>query len=160
MKIYITVDDVVTSSGRYPERANSPELTDEVKSNIAALVDKVNNLLTEIKWTKDISISSGFRPSKVNANVKGAAKKSNHMVGMACDILDDGQLCLIIYKNQNIAKKHGLFLEDPRWTLKGTLGNFSGWTHLQTKKTSKQVFIPYSDIVKNPPNLEVEKLLK
>ena len=74
MKIYITVDDVITSSGRYPERKESPELTDEVKSNIAGLVDKVNRLLTELKWNKNVSISSGFRPSNVNIKTKGAAK--------------------------------------------------------------------------------------
>ena len=102
MKIYITVDDIITSSGRYPERAKSPELTNELKTNAAKLCDAVNNLLTELKWNKPVSISSGFRPSSVNANVKGAAKKSNHMLAKACDIVDDGSLCVTLFKNQNV----------------------------------------------------------
>lgn len=141
MKIYITVDDVVTSSGRYPERANSPELTDEVKSNIARLIDKVNALLTEIKWSKPISISSGFRPSAVNANVKGAAKKSAHQTGEACDIMQDknnnelGQLIRKIQNNegaQGILGKHGLMME----SLESTIGQNTSWLHLDTKVRS------------------------
>lgn len=160
MKIYITVDDILTSSGKYPERAKHLECTNEVKSNAAKLCDAVNKLLTELKWSKPVSISSGFRPSAVNTNVKGASKKSNHMVSKACDIIDDGSLCLLLFKNQDICKKYNIFIEDPRWTLKGELSSLKGWCHLQVTPTTKQVFIPYSDLVKNPPNKEVEKLLK
>lgn len=135
MKIFITVDDIITSSGRYPERAQSPELTIEVKSNAAKLCDAVNSLLTEIKWNKPVSISSGFRPSGVNANIKGAAKKSFHQIGLALDIYQPktnnevGQLIRKIQNNQGkkgILGKHGLMME----SLESTIGQNSLWTHL------------------------------
>lgn len=160
MKIFITVDDIITSSGLYPERAKSPELTTELKSNAAKLCDAVNGLLTELKWNKPVSISSGFRPSAVNANVKGASKRSSHMECQAIDLVDNGELCLLFFKNQDVAKKHNLYMEDPRWTLRGKFGSLKGWSHWQIRPTSKQIFIPYSDWTKNPPNTEVEKLLK
>lgn len=151
MKIYITVDDVITSSGRYPERAKSSELTAEVKSNIAKLVDKVNALLTEIKWDKEISVSSGFRPSGVNANVKGAAKKSAHMTGKALDILqnkkDKQELGYLIRKIQNnegkkgLLGRHGLMMEK----IEKTLGQNTDWVHLdvieRTERPSME-FLP------------------
>lgn len=142
MKIYITVDDVITSSGRYPERAKSPELTYEVKSNIAGLVDKVNMLLTEIKWNKPVSISSGFRPSGVNAGVKGAAKKSLHMTGQALDIMQDKkdkqELGMLIRKIQNnegmagLLGRHKLMME----SLEATVGKNTDWVHLDVKMRS------------------------
>lgn len=138
MKIYITVDDVITSSGRYPDRANSPELTDEVKSNIEKLVDKVNALLNELNWEGGISISSGFRPSAVNSKVKGAAKKSAHQTGEALDIMQPknnnalGLAIRIIQNNQGvngILGKHGLMME----SLEATVGTSTSWTHLDMK---------------------------
>lgn len=141
MKIYITVDDVITSSGRYPERANSPELTDEVKSNIAGLVNKVNRLLTEIKWNRAVDISSGFRPSNVNANVKGSAKRSLHMTGQALDIVqpkDMNELGLLIRKTQNnegikgILGRNGLMMEN----VEATVGKNTNWVHLDVKMRS------------------------
>lgn len=135
MKIYITVDDILTSSGRYPERAKHIECTDEVKTNAAKLCDLVNSLLTEIKWTKDISISSGFRPSEVNAKVKGAAKKSAHQIGKACDVYqskDNNELGKLIRKiqdnkgKQGTLGKHGLMME----SLESTIGQNSSWVHL------------------------------
>mgnify|MGYP006921285096 CR=1 FL=1 len=151
MKIFITVDDVITSSGRYPERAKSSELTDEVKSNMGKLVDAVNNLLTDIKWTKEVSISSGFRPSSVNAGVKGAAKKSAHMTGEAVDLLqnkkDKQELGMLIRKTQNnqgkqgILAKYGLMMEK----LENTIGNNTDWVHLDVRVRSERPsmeFIP------------------
>jgi Peptidase M15 len=144
MKIYITVDDIITSSGRYPERAKSPELTDELKSNAAKLCDAVNGLLTELKWNKPVSISSGFRPSAVNAKVKGAAKKSAHQTCEACDIFqdkkDNQELGFAIRKLQNnrgkkgILGKYGLMME----ALENTRGKFSDWVHTDVKIRSER----------------------
>lgn len=135
----ITRNDVITASGSYPERAKSPELTDEVKSNIDDLVTRVNALLADI-GVKSAKLSSGFRPSAVNAAIANAAKKSNHSIGKALDIIDD--------KNQSLAKKitipllekHGLYMED----MKHTIGKNTNWLHLQTTKTKsgKRIFIP------------------
>jgi hypothetical protein len=143
MKIYITVNDILTSSNRYPERAKDPECTDEIKSNAAKLCDAVNALLTDLKWNKPVSISSGFRPSGVNANVKGAAKKSAHQECLACDIFQakpTNELGLLIRKVQNnqgkngILGKHGLMME----AVEATVGKNSLWVHLDLKVRSER----------------------
>lgn len=146
----IKLDMWITSSGKYPERAKSPELTDEVKKNAQDLIDRVNALLTEIGWTEKIDISSGFRPSGVNSKIANAAKKSAHMTGKALDILQpkgNNKLGLLIRKIQDnqgaggILARHGLMME----SLEATVGKFSNWVHLDTVKRSvrpSQEFIP------------------
>lgn len=131
----ITVDDVVTSSGKYMERKNHKELTKEVLDNIAILVEKVNELLKHLQWTEPIVVSSGFRPSDVNNKVKNAAAKSAHMLGMAVDIAQpkyDNKLANAIIKAQQehqILTKLGLWMEDPNYTI----GQYSSWVHLDFK---------------------------
>jgi enamine deaminase RidA (YjgF/YER057c/UK114 family) len=137
-KELLTVNDVITSSGKYPDRANSPELTDQVKDNIKELLKRVNPLLEEIGYTNPI-LTSGFRTSKVNSNIANAAKKSNHMIGAAVDVLDnkDQSLCKII--NNELLIKYNLYREDSDYTK----GN-SNWCHLQTTstKSGNRIFIP------------------
>lgn len=125
----LSLNDVVTASGRYPERAKSPELTDDVKSNINDLIDKVLSLLLDL-GIKQVSVSSGFRPSAVNAATKGAAKKSGHMAGKCVDIVDDKDQTLgkLIASKPELLRKYGLFLED----LASTKGQNSNWAHLDT----------------------------
>lgn len=125
----LTLNDVVTASGRYPDRAKSSELTDEVKSNINDLITRVNALLSDL-GIKQVSVSSGFRPSAVNAATKGAAKKSGHMVGKCVDLVDDKEQSLgkLITSKPELLRKYGLFLED----LAATKGQNSNWAHLDT----------------------------
>lgn len=132
----IKLDAWITSSNRYPDRAKSSELTAEVKNNAQDLLDKVNALLKDIGWTEEVSISSGFRPSAINANVKGAAKKSAHMSGLALDIFQakpTNKLGLLIrekQKSDKILEKHGLMME----SLEATVGVNSLWVHLDCVK--------------------------
>ena len=134
----LTLQDWITSSGRYPERANSPELTDDIKKNAQELVDKVNALLQDIGWTEKVSISSGFRPSGVNANVPGAAKRSAHQSGKALDIFQvkpTNKLGLLIREKQKtdkILERHGLMME----SLEATVGQNSLWVHIDTVQRS------------------------
>lgn len=134
----ITLNDWITSSNRYPERAQSPELTDEVKKNAENLIAKVNALLQDIGWTEAVSISSGFRPSGVNKNVKGAAKRSAHQSGLALDVFQSkpvNKLGLLIrekQKSDKILEKHGLMME----SLEATVGVHSLWVHLDLVKRS------------------------
>jgi hypothetical protein len=143
MKIYITVDDIITSSGRYPKRAKSPELTDELKTNATKLCDAVNGLLTELKWNKPVSISSGFRPSTVNSKVKGASKKSLHQMCLALDVFQIkpvNELGLLIRKTQSnlgkngILAKYGLMME----AIEATVGKNSLWCHLDMGKRNER----------------------
>lgn len=118
----ISLNDYITASGKYPDRAKSPELTDEVRKNATVLLELVNSLLADL-GVESVKVSSGFRPSDVNSKVPGAAKKSLHMTGMAIDLEDaDGALDALITKNPDILDKYGLWLENPAST--------NGWSHL------------------------------
>lgn len=119
----LTVEDLITASGKYPDRAKSKELTTEVRDNLKTLSGKVNALLEEIKYSA--KVSSGFRPSSVNANIKNAAKKSLHMSGKAVDLEDaTGVLKGLILKRPDLLLKYGLWMEDGSST--------PGWCHLDT----------------------------
>lgn len=128
----ITLDDWITSSGKYKERASSSELTSTVKENASILIGKVNALLAEL-GVESVRVSSGFRPSAVNANTPGAAKKSAHQSGGAIDLVDDSNQSLgkLILENHHLLKEYGLFIEDLASTKQR-----SAWLHLDTVKRS------------------------
>lgn len=143
MKVFITVEDIITSSGRYPERKQSAELTPEVLSNMEETAKRVNALLNEIGWTEKISISSGFRPSAVNAGVAGAAKKSAHMIGKAVDIFQskpENKVGNLIRKLQNNEGKKGILGRNKLMmeSLEATIGKNSLWCHLDCIERSER----------------------
>ena len=124
----LTLDDWITSSGKYPERAKSEELTYDVKSAAMLLVDKINELDRRIDLGKPV-VSSGFRPTKVNAGIPNAAKSSGHTRGLAVDFADkDGILKAKVAKYPEILRELGLFMEHPDATLT--------WMHLDYIKRS------------------------
>lgn len=127
----LTVNDVLTASGRYPARAKDPSLTTAVRANIDRLVSAVNALLDDLGWTGKIDCTSGFRPAAANAKA-GGATQSAHMLGLAVDILDNAEQVLAreIMRNPELLKKHGLWLEHPDHT-KGTTTN---WCHVDMKE--------------------------
>lgn len=99
-------------------------LTDLIKQNAKVCIERVNKLLTIAGFT-DRDASSGWRPAEVNAATPGAAKKSNHMLGLAVDVEDtDRQLQRWCLANTPTLEKLGLWMEHPRDT--------PTWTHLQT----------------------------
>lgn len=119
----LTVEDIITSSGKYPERLTSEDLTEAVRENIVDLVGRVNLLLTELQDAP--RVTSGFRPRKVNAGTKGAAPKSLHMSGKAVDLNDPvGSLKFKIIMNPQLLAKYGLWMEHYEST--------PGWCHLDT----------------------------
>lgn len=131
----ITLQDLLTSSGTYPDRAKSKELTPELLDNGNKLLTKVNGLLTEM-GIKNVKLSSGFRPSDVNAKTPGSAKKSAHMRCDALDIIDDkGQtLGKLIAGRPDLLKKYELMIED----LGSTKGKNTNWVHLdQVDRTDR-----------------------
>lgn len=124
----ITVQEYLTASGSYPERAKSNELTPDLLANAQKLIDAINAFMKELGVSQKLRVSSGFRPSAVNASIANAAKKSLHQRCLAIDILDD--------KNQSLAKlcaskpellrKYKLFVENPDFTK----GKNTNWLHL------------------------------
>lgn len=134
----ITEYDIITASGKYPERQYSSELTEEVKNNIKIIKNRVNNLLNELN-VKTATVSSGFRPQSVNTKIKNAAKKSLHTQGLAVDLEDVGQFISNKIKNSpELLKKHNLWLENNNYT--------KTWCHLDASSTRKdreiRIFIP------------------
>lgn len=133
----LTLKDLLTSSGKYPEREKHKEVTLEVIKNAEVLLSKVNALLKDLNIDK-VAVSSGFRPSEVNAGIANAAKKSLHMQGSAVDLSDpDGKLDALIESRDDLKKKYGLWQENP--------GHTKGWTHIDCKdrgKRPKNTFIP------------------
>lgn len=115
----IDLENYITASGKYKDRLKSDELTKEVKDNAVLLLNKVNQLLQEL-GIKTVVVSSGFRPSAVNAATPGSAKKSLHMIGKAVDIADaTHELAHKILARPDLLKKYSLWMEDisatPTW---------------------------------------------
>lgn len=127
MNEIITLEDYLSSSGKYKDRMNSPECTDEVKENAKILLEKVNNLLKEL-GINECNISSGFRTQAANDATKNAAKKSLHCEGKAVDILDNKEQFLgnLILKHSELLNKYQLWMED----LNSTKGIHTNWVHL------------------------------
>lgn len=130
----INLEQYASAHGKYPNRLKDPEFTLEVMDNAQKLLDKVNAFLVEI-GVKDVKVSSGFRPSAVNAATPGAAKKSAHLSGLAIDIEDpDGKLDELVVSKPDLLRKYGLFVEDPKSTPK--------WCHIdcvdRTDRPSRQ----------------------
>ena len=130
------LNDYLTASGAYPERAKHSELTPELIDNANTLLFSLQELFTGLGLNlSNYKFSSGFRPTSVNAKISNAAKKSLHSRCMAADIIDD--------KNQSLAKlmqtekarelrmKLGIWLESPT----ATRGKFTNWCHLDVSKT-------------------------
>ena len=118
-KEIIDLENYITGSGKYKDRLLSSELTKEVKDNAIFLLNRVNQLLKEF-GIKTATVSSGFRPSAVNAATKGSAKKSLHMIGKAVDIQDPKhELYKMIEAKPALLKKYGLWMEHkddaPTW---------------------------------------------
>lgn len=136
MVTLLTLDDWITSSGKYPGRAKSPELTGEVLANAKKLVSAVNKLLAEL-GVESVTVSSGYRPSGANAAASGA-RWSGHRLGQAIDLEDvDSELKTLAAANPATLRRLGLFLEDPRYT--------PSWCHLDIKERKdrpSRTFIP------------------
>lgn len=110
-------------------------LTPELEANLVKLLECLNKF--RAMYGKPMYVSSGYRPAAINATVKGAAKKSNHMICLACDFADkDGELDKWCMANLDKLEEAGLYLEDPAAT--------PNWCHLQAvpPKSGKRVFKP------------------
>lgn len=113
----LSLNDWVTSSGKYPERAK--ESTQEIEDNATVLLSKVNELLATL-GIDEVSVSSGFRPASVNSKIVNAAKRSAHMSGKAIDLVDvDGRVKRLVWSRPDLLRSLGLFMEDgnstPTW---------------------------------------------
>lgn len=134
----IKLSDYITASSRYPDRLDSEELTPDVKDAALGLLGRVNRLLDEL-MVKEVDVTSGFRPSSVNAGV-GGATKSAHMTGEAIDLMDDEDQSLAKSITKELLEKYDLYREDYDYTK----GKYTNWVHLQTRptKSGRRIFRP------------------
>ncbi len=128
-------------AGRY--ETYKDDLTEQIDDNVDDLLARVNQVRTA--YGKPMTVSSGWRPATINSMVKGAAPKSNHIIGCAIDIADyDGKLWAWCMDNLALITKAGLYLEDKRWT--------KTWVHFQSVQpaSGKRIFAPNSSLPPNP----------
>lgn len=111
------------------------DYTQAISDNLDHLLMQVNIFMKDYKF--GVEVTSGWRPAAVNASTKGAAPKSNHMVGLAMDLLDaDGNLMSYVLAHLQEATELGLYFEDFRWT--------KNWVHIQTcsPKSKNRIYKP------------------
>lgn len=126
----ITVQDVLTSSGKYPER--EAMTNPEIRANAADTAARVSKMLGAFGYKR--KLSSGFRDAVSNKSA-GGAQLSAHLSGRAVDIEDpDGRLAVYILTHQVQLMYCDLYMEDPWKT--------PGWVHLQTRLTKQRIFTP------------------
>lgn len=132
MAKYLDLDAYLTSSGKYPDRKNSPSCTNEVKTNALDLISRVNALLIDLGYVDDVDVSSGFRTPEANAHTPNSAKKSAHMSGKGIDLTDNKNqtLAKLIYGDGSgaLLRKHRLMMEK----MSNTVGKYTNWVHLDT----------------------------
>lgn len=119
------------------------DYTVEISENLDKLLVPMNAIRKA--YGKSMLVSSGWRPPSVNAATPGAAKKSKHMLGLACDITDsDGSLWKWVIENLALLQQLGIYLEDRRWT--------PNWVHFQLGPpgSGKRIFVPDSSRPKAP----------
>lgn len=132
----ITYHDYITASGKYPDRLNSGELTEELKANAEKLLSVVNPFLHDL-GIESVTVTSGFRPQAVNSKTTGAGAKSTHLRCLGIDLADSkGSLMNLVLENMDKLKQYSLYAEDFRYT--------PVWLHLQCVPPSskKRIFVP------------------
>lgn len=137
-KQLITLDAYLSSSGKYPDRAKSPENTPELRKNAEELLKRVNKALTELGVTSAV-VSSGFRTKASNASLANSATRSAHMTMEAIDLVDDEKQSLCKLFTKEVLIRHDLRREDSDYT-KGARSN---WCHLDIKPVKfNRIFKP------------------
>ena len=139
---YFTRSEILM--GRDSQYPTNQEQSDNLDQLIKAL-----NPIREA-WGSALVISSGYRPGHFNT-AAGGAKMSAHQSCQAVDIIDkDGKLAEWMLNNLDKLDQHGLYLESPDYTyiINSSGERLTGWIHLQTRPTSRRVFIPYSGPIK------------
>jgi len=134
-RVGLTIQDILTSSGKYPERPVKWPPTKEIVSHATVLTTRLNRLGDY--WERQLTLSSGYRPPAVNALTKGAAKGSLHQLCCAADILDpNGELAKFVMGDLPMMEHIGLWVEDPFYT--------KGWLHVQIfpPRSGNRVFKP------------------
>lgn len=128
------LNNYITASNAYPERLNSKELTPILIDNANRFIAIIQEFFEELGLNlENYQISSGFRPSYVNATIGNAAKKSLHQQCLAIDIVDDQHqsLAKLMQQKASLRKLKCIWLESPM----STQGKVTNWVHLDISLT-------------------------
>lgn len=118
-----------------------------ISANLEKLLDSLNKF--KLVYGKPLVVSSGYRPGGFNVSA-GGAKRSNHMICLACDFVDlDSSLDSFCVGSPEVLESCGLYLEHPMWT--------KGWCHLQCvpPASGKRIFVPSTN---KPPMNKLDNL--
>jgi hypothetical protein len=131
---------MITEAAFYRGRdlAYAAELTTEIRECADMTMARVSDFL-ELAGFHNPVVNSGWRPKAVNANTRGAAPKSKHMLGQAIDIADDdGALGVYVLSESGRAllETRQLWCEHPATTPR--------WVHFQTvpPRSGNRIFLP------------------
>jgi hypothetical protein len=117
----ITVEDVLTTCGKHPERMRW--VSPAIEQNAAETAKRVSALL--LLFGESRTLTSGFRDPETNRKTKGSAPNSRHLTGQAADIDDwKGDLKAWALKNPDAVANCGLWCEPLHLT--------ATWLHVQT----------------------------
>lgn len=119
------------------------EYTAQIDENIDDLLVRINKVRTA--YGKPMTVASGWRTVEINNMTPNAAPRSNHCLGLACDIRDsDGKLRTWVLANLQLLKDVGLWIEEPSYT--------KNWIHFQSVPpgSRKRVFVPNKGLPPHP----------
>lgn len=117
------------------DRTHAHELTAALRANAALTVERANRLLARAGLAG--VVTSGWRPSAINAAVPNASPRSKHLSCQAIDLDDtDDALDDWCLSHLPALAEIGLWLEHPDAT--------PGWCHLQIvpPRSGRRVFMP------------------
>jgi hypothetical protein len=111
--------------------------------NAEFLISKVNQLWAVYEkqnGNRPLIVSSGYRTKAINASIKGSAKRSNHMMGLAVDIQDPQKILQRWLKTPaglKALEDADLYCEDFSFT--------KTWVHFQTTRplSGMRFFMPF-----------------
>lgn len=129
----ITTEDILTTSGKHPERMSW--VSPAVEANAGILAARIDALLMLFGESRDLT--SGFRDMLSNKALKNASPYSRHQTGEAADIEDTmGRLGKWLLAHPEALVQTGLWAEHPEAT--GT------WAHVQSVQSpsGQRIFRP------------------
>lgn len=109
------------------------DTTEEQKANLETLLGRINQV--KAIYGKPMTITSGLRSQADQDRINPSALKSKHLIGAACDVLDEGlELTAWLKAHPRVLEDAGLWCED---------GN-KNWTHFQIfpPGSGKRWFLP------------------
>lgn len=109
--------------------------TPEIAANLQELWKRLNRVRDA--WGEPMTITSGLRSQADQQRINPKAPASKHLLGLAADVADGGDLKAWILKNVPLMEKIGLWFED--------FSSTPTWVHFQIKpygswKPGKSIF--------------------